>query len=172
MKRGGLELASEMTFRASYHGRRARGQRHDREVITFRLGTETYGIDIASMREIVKLRAVTEVPRTPRFLRGIITLRGTVVPIIDLRQRMGIAPVEPTRSSRILIADHGGEPFGLIVDEVNRVVRMTNEQIEASPLPGGIDSEYISGLARVDGELIVLLQLAAVVTFSPRDDAR
>jgi len=166
-----IKLASEETFLASYHGRRAKAKHHDREILTFRLGDELYGIDISCMREICKLRVVTEVPRSPAFLRGIITLRGTVVPIIDLRQRMDIPQVEPTRASRILIVDHQDEPFGLIVDAVIRVVRMVNDQIEASPIPGGIDSEYLTGLARDDGDLIVLLNLATVVTF-PLEAAR
>ncbi len=166
-----LKLASETTFLASYHGRRARAQHHDREVITFRIGPEIYGIDVPSMREISKMRPITEVPRAPAFLPGIITLRGTVVPILDLRGRMGVDSIEPTRATRILIVEHEDEPFGLIVDEVIRVVRMVNAQIEPSPLPGGIDSEFLTGLARVDGDLIVLLNLATVVTF-PLEAAR
>ena len=160
-----VQLASEETFLASYHGRRFRAKHHDREVLTFRIGPEIYGVDIEAMREISKLRPVTEVPRAPGFLPGIITLRGTVVPIIDLRMRMGLAAAEPTRASRILIVDYDGEPYGLIVDAVIRVVRMVDDQIEASPLPGGIDSEFLTGLARDEGDLIVLLNLAAVVTF-------
>lgn len=166
MSERNVQLASEETFLASYHGRRSRAKHHDREVLTFQLGPEIYGVDIGTMREISKLRPITEVPRAPAFLPGIITLRGTVVPIIDLRARMGLAPAAPTRASRILIIEHEQEPYGLIVDAVIRVVRMVNEQIETSPLPGGIDSEFITGLARDADDLIVLLNLNTVVTFS------
>lgn len=161
-------LATEDTFLAAYTDRRGRRQ-HDREVLTFQLGDEVYGLDIRSLREISRLRPLTELPRVPPFLRGIIALRGVVVPILDLRRRMRMPPRQPDargdRACRILIVDHGGEPFGLIVDRVVRVERLDNAQIESAPLPGGIASEYIAGVARAEGELIVLLELAAVVTF-------
>ncbi|HUH01738.1 MAG TPA: chemotaxis protein CheW [Kofleriaceae bacterium] len=161
-------LATEDTFLAAYTDRRGRRQR-DREVLTFQLGDEVYGLDIASLREISRLRPLTELPRVPSFLCGIIALRGVVVPILDLRRRMRMRPREASaagdRASRILIVDHQGEPFGLIVDRVVRVERLDNAQIEGAPLPGGIASEYVAGVARAEGELIVLLELAAVVSF-------
>jgi purine-binding chemotaxis protein CheW len=136
---------------------------------------------MARMREISKLRPITELPRVPRFLRGIITLRGTVVPVLDLRLRLGLperaaaaagAGRDPDRDRRILVVDHQGEPFGLIVDRVLRVVRMVDDQIESAPLPGGIESEFLAGVARVEGELIVLVALGAVVTFSLEGSSR
>jgi purine-binding chemotaxis protein CheW len=159
-------LATEDTFLAAYTDRRGRRQ-HDREVLTFRLGEEIYGLDIRSLREISRLRPITELPRVPSFLRGIIALRGVVVPVLDLRRRMGMAPQESSvlgdRAKRIV--DSQGEPFGLIVDRVVRVERLDNAQVETAPLPGGIASEYVSGVARVDDDLVVLLELAAVVGF-------
>jgi purine-binding chemotaxis protein CheW len=158
-------LATEDTFRAAYTARRG-ARHHDREVLTFRIGAEVYGIDMTSMREISKMRTITELPRVPSFLKGIITLRGQVIPILDLRLRMSMAAEAVGRNTRILVVNHGEEPFGLIVDQVQRVVRMVDSQIENAPLPGGIESDFLAGVARVDDELIVLLDLAAVVSFS------
>jgi len=163
---GGLrQLATEDTFLAAYTRRRA-GMHHDREVLTFRLGDEVYGLDLSWMREISKLRRITEVPQVPAFLLGIITLRGRVIPILDLRRRMALPTCESTPHSRILIVEHEEEPFGLIVDQVLKVVRMVENQIESAPLPGGIESDFLAGVARVDEELIVLLNLPSVVEFS------
>jgi purine-binding chemotaxis protein CheW len=165
---GRRALATEDTFLAAYNERRGRRQ-HDREVLTFRLADETYGLDIRSLREISRLRQLTELPRVPAFLRGIIALRGVVVPVLDLRRRMRMPPRESSalgdRAARILIVESQGEPFGLIVDRVVRVERLDNEQIEGAPLPGGIASEFVSGVARADDDLIVLLELSAVVSF-------
>lgn len=159
------QLATEDTFLAAYTRRRA-GQQHDREVLTFRLADEVYGLDISWMREIARLRPITEVPQVPAFLPGIVTLRGTVIPIIDLRRRLQLPAADPTALNRILIVEHDSEPFGLIVDQVLKVVRMAEQQVESAPLPGGIESEFLAGVARVEDELIVLLNLPTVVTFS------
>jgi purine-binding chemotaxis protein CheW len=158
-------LATEETFLAAYTGRRSRRQ-HDREILTFLIADERYGVDIHELREISRLVAITPLPRVPAFLLGIITLRGTVVPILDLRRRLGFPPATPTANARILIVEHRDEPIGLLVDRVVRVERMDNAQIEAAPLPGEIVSEHVSGVARTTDDLIVLLDLAAVVNFS------
>lgn len=159
------QLATEDTFLAAYTRRRA-GQKHDLEVLTFRLADEIYGLDISWMREISKLRPITEVPQVPPFLPGIVTLRGTVIPIIDLRRRLLLPAADASGYTRILIVEHQEEPFGLIVDQVLKVVRMVEQQIESAPLPGGIDSDFLAGVARVEEELIVLLNLPTVVTFA------
>ena len=160
----GPKLATEATFLAAYTGRSSRRDAHDREILTFALGDETYGVDIVHLREISKMRPPTELPRVPDYLLGIIALRGTVIPILDLRLRMGLTAAEPTRAARVLIVDHDDEPFGLLVDRVIKVERMASEQIETAP--GGVASEYVSAVARSHDELIVLLDLAAVVSFA------
>lgn len=161
---GARRLAREDTFLAAYTGRRGRRE-SDRELLTFRLGDEAYAFDMRVMREIAALREITELPRVPGFLRGIISLRGAVVPVIDLRLRMRLPPAAPTRASRILVVEHQDQRFGLIVDRVSRVVRLTHAQIEAAPLAGA-GSEFLAEVARADGELIALLDVGAVVGFS------
>jgi purine-binding chemotaxis protein CheW len=157
-------LAREESFLAAYTSRRGRREA-DREVLTFWLGTEQYGLDMSVMREIATLREITELPRVPAFLRGIISLRGAVVPIIDLRLRMGLPRVEPTRASRILVVEQGEQRFGLIVDRVAKVLRLSHAQVESTPM-AGTGSEFLAEVARADDDLIALLDAGALTRFS------
>ena len=159
-----FNIATEESFVAAQSKDRA-VREYDREVITFRLATERYGLDITTMREILHMREVTELPRVPEFLSGIVTVRGEVIPVIDLRCRLGLTRSAPTRQSRILVSSHEGESFGLIADEVYKVVRLLSTDVQPTPLPGGIASDFVAGVTRADGDLIVLLELPAVVTF-------
>jgi purine-binding chemotaxis protein CheW len=150
--------------------RRGRGKgAYQREVLTFALGDEEHGIDILRMREIIRPRPVTEVPRAPAFILGVIGVRGEVLPVLDLRQRLRKAPRPGVaRDARVLIVVKEGEAFGLLVDAVHQVVRLREEDVEPPPpLLGSGDSELIAGIARpYRDRLIILLDLDAVVTFS------
>jgi purine-binding chemotaxis protein CheW len=159
-------LATEETYLNAY-ARRRTGDRYDRELITFTVAGETYGIDIARMQEIIKLRPITEVPRVPAFVKGVVAVRGQVIPAIDLRMRLGLAPAELAPATRILVCVVDDEPHGLIVDRVASVVRLRNEQVEAAPALGaGGEVTLLSGIGRTDDKLIILLDVPAVVTFS------
>jgi len=143
-----------------------------REVLAFLLGGEEYAVDIRRIREIIKTRPVTEVPRAPAFVLGIISVRGQVIPVIELRRRLRLpAPARaPGREARVLIVTRAGEDFGLLVDEVRQVVRMRDSDIEPPPAMlggGGPEAEFISGIGRPWGErLLILLELDAVLTFA------
>ncbi len=159
-------LATEETFLNAYTRRRA-GDTYDHELITFAIANETYGIAIGSMREIIKPPPITEVPRTPKFVLGVVTVRGVVIPTIDLRARLGMNRCEMTRTSRVLIVDVRDEPHALVVDRVSSVVRFKDAEIEPPPaMGGGPETDFIQGIGRVDGELVILLDLPAVVTFA------
>jgi purine-binding chemotaxis protein CheW len=127
---------------------------------------ETYAVDILQMREIIKVPPITDVPRVPEFVRGVVTVRGDVVPVFDLRLRLGHSAHVPSRTSRILICDLDGEPYGLLVDELRSVLRLLNEQIEAPPPMGGTAVGFLAGIGRVGDDLIILLDLPAVVSFT------
>ncbi|MFH0902379.1 MAG: chemotaxis protein CheW [Pseudomonadota bacterium] len=162
----GLGLTAESTtYRHGYF--RDRSAEYQREVLAFLLGIEEHGLDILRIREILKLRAITEVPRTPSFVRGIICLRGEVMPVIDLRVRLRMPPVEPTKETRILVVSRDEEPYGLIVDAVHQVLRMRDEDVEPPPPTiGGADSEFIQGIGRpYAGRMLVLLNLDAILSF-------
>jgi len=163
-----LPFATEATYHAYRRAEgRAGGWQH--EVLAFGIGEEEYAVDIRRIREIIKLRVATEVPRAPSFILGIISVRGTIVPLIDLRQRLRLDPPlwPPGREARILIVTRAGESFGLFVDDVRQVVRMRDSDVEPPPpmLRGG-ESEFISGIGRPYGDrLLILLDLDAVLTF-------
>ena len=146
----GLVLATEATYLLRQDDRRARERRG---VLTFAVGGEVYGVEILSIREIIKLREITEVPRAPRFLLGVVTVRGLVLPVLDLRLRLKLDAPELSRSARILVVAHKGERYGLLVDEVRGVVRFADNQIEPPP-PSLSPSEapFLAGIGRYPDE--------------------
>lgn len=164
---GGREprIATEESFVAA-QTREREAIHHDREIVTFRLAGEHYGLDIRSMREIVKLAPVTEVPRVPAFVLGVVTVRGQLVPVIDLRRRLGLEVSAPARSSRMIVVLHGGEPYGLVVDEVFKVMRLRDTDIETGERASGGGGAFLAGVARPGDELVVMLDLDAVFRFS------
>lgn len=140
------------------------------QVVVFQLGDELYGAEIAVVREVGPMQRVTRVPRTPRYIEGVTNLRGRVIPVIDLRRRLGL-PVTPfTKQTRIAVAELEGGQVGMIVDSVQEVLRIPAESVEpATGLVSKLDAETISGVAKVDDRLIVLLDLAHVLQ---RDDRK
>jgi len=154
----------------SYHRRGGRQAIYQREVLAFALGPEEYGVDILRLREIIRTRPITEVPRAPAFVLGVIGVRGEVLPVLDLRQRLRLRQqrTAPARAHRVLIVKKQGEAFGLLVDEVRQVVRLRDEDIEQRPgLLGAGESEFIAGIARPRPDrLVILLELDAVLAFS------
>jgi len=163
-----LPFATEATFHAYRRAGRAGGWQ--REVLAFIIGSEEFAIDIRRIREIIKPREATEVPRAPRFVLGIISVRGTIIPLIDLRLRLRLDPSQwpPSRDARILIVNRADESFGLFVDEVRQVVRMRDSDVEPPPaMLGGPNAEFIAGIGRpYRDRLLILLELDAVLTFS------
>lgn len=130
------------------------------EFLCFRVSDEIYGINIMDIKEIIKPREVTEIPRAPLFVSGILSLRGTIIPIIDMRVRLGLTREEPTGKERIVVIRSGDSFSGLLVDEVIQVVEVQPGAVEAAPtVMDGIDRDFISGLGRTDGRLIILLNL-------------
>jgi purine-binding chemotaxis protein CheW len=141
------------------------------QVVSFKLGSEEYGVDIAQVQEINRMVAVTHVPRAPQFMEGVINLRGQLIPIIDLRTRFGMPRVEKTKSSRIVVTDIGSKRVGIIVDSVSEVIDIPIENIEDAPeMIAGIGTEYIQGVGKVADRLIIMLDLTMVITTDERRD--
>lgn len=134
------------------------------QTVVFRLDQNEFGIDIAKVREIDRLVKITRVPRVPAHVEGIINLRGQLVPVVDLRTRLGLPRATPTKAARIIVAEIGSRSIGMIVDEVREVVRIPLDQIDRSErVLEGFASEYIGALGKADGRLIVLLDLENVL---------
>jgi purine-binding chemotaxis protein CheW len=135
-----------------------------REFLSFRLGPDVYAVELARIREIVSSPPLTEVPRAARDVVGICSVRGLLVTVIDLRRRLRLAESEPTRLSRILLANTDtGEVIGLLVDEVRQVIRLSSSEIELTAnMLGGDLSDHVVGVGRPDGEFVILLDLGSV----------
>ena len=130
------------------------------QLVIFDLAEETYGVNIGSVREIIRMQEITKVPRTPDFVEGVINLRGKVIPVIDLRKRFGFTQAEATKDTRIVVVDIGGTDIGVVVDAVTEVLRLPSGAVEP---PTGVitttDSDYLLGIAKLETRLIILLDL-------------
>lgn len=130
------------------------------EFLCFRVSDEIYGINIMDIKEIIKPREVTEVPRAPNFVSGVLSLRGTIIPIIDMRVRLDLKHEEPTGKERIIVIKNNNSFSGLLVDEVIQVVQVQPDSVEAAPaVLDGIDRDFVRGLGRSDGRMIIILNL-------------
>lgn len=130
------------------------------EFLCFLLGDEEYGINIMEIKELIKPRELTEVPRAPHFVDGIISLRGVIVPVINLRKRLGLAARRLSNQERIVIVRHGESLSGLRVDAVTGVVRIADHRREATPaVLEGVDREFVAGIGRSDDRMVILLDV-------------
>lgn len=136
----------------------------EKKVIVFRLLNEEYGVDVHQVKSIERLEAITRVPRTPSFVKGVINFRGVVTPIIDLRERFGIGSGEYTESTRIIIVMLERLEVGLIVDSATDVIDIPMNAIEPPPqIVGSQEAEYLKGIAKLDQRLLILLKLNKVL---------
>lgn len=141
------------------------------QLVVFRLAGELYGVDIQQVREIIRVPEVTRVPRTPDFVEGVINLRGSVIPVLDLRKRFRLPAGEADRERRIVVVEMGEQTLGVIVDAVSEVLRLDQDRIEPpSPYIVNVDSQYITGIARLEDRLIILLDLNKVLSAGEREE--
>lgn len=143
--------------------RRAVAKEEVLQYLTFSLGDEVFAMDIRSVREIIQFSTMTIVPLMPEFVRGVINLRGAVVPVIDLKSRFGRDRAQMGKKTCVIIFDVGADgdkvELGLLVDAVSEVIEITASQIEPPPQFGTtIQREFILGLGKVDSEFIVILE--------------
>ncbi|PJA29382.1 MAG: chemotaxis protein CheW [candidate division Zixibacteria bacterium CG_4_9_14_3_um_filter_46_8] len=139
--------------------------------LTFRLADEEYGIEILRVREIIGLMDITQVPRTPHYVRGVINLRGKVIPVIDLRMKFDMNVQEDTEESCIIVVDvasaDGTVSIGVLVDAVSEVLNIRQEEIEDAPSFGsGIDVDYILGIGKIKNAVKILLNINKVLDAS------
>ena len=133
------------------------------EFLCIRVSNEIYGINIMQIKEIIKPREVTEIPRSPSFVYGIISLRGVIIPIVDMLDRLGLGHEAATGRERIVVVKHADEYTGLLVDEVIQVVRIAKDSFEAAPsVLEGINRDFVNGIGRADNRMIILLNLDTV----------
>lgn len=136
--------------------------------LSFYLSKEEYGIAILKVREIIGMVDVTPLPRTPDFVRGVINLRGKIIPVIDLRLKFGMPPADYTNETCIVVVDVGREgessvQVGCIVDTVSEVLAVDNEQFEAPPRCANASGDYIAGLGKLKDRVLILLDIDKVI---------
>lgn len=137
---------------------------NERQLILFSLGTGNYGIPIENVFEIKKMGDITVVPKAPKFIEGVINLRGNVIPVIDLRKRFGMDKVEMTKKTKTIIVEVKKRQFGLIVDAVAEVVTLNNSQIEPSlPTVSGLKAEFINGIGKLEDKLVIILDITRIL---------
>jgi purine-binding chemotaxis protein CheW len=130
------------------------------QIVVFELGEERYGLDIATVYEIIRHQPITAVPQAPAFVEGVINLRGRIIPVVDLRDRFGMAEGAITKASRIVVCEAAGTRVGLVVDGVSEVLMIAAEAIEPTPdVAAGNDAAYLRGIAKLGERLIILLDL-------------
>lgn len=137
--------------------------------LTFKLGVEEFGLEILKVQEIIKMMDITRVPRTPGFVRGVINLRGKVIPIVDLRLKFDMESRETTEKTCIIVVQvqraDGVVTMGIIVDEVSEVLDVAGEQIEPAPEFGGVvDTSFILGMGKVGDRVVTLMDVDKVLS--------
>jgi purine-binding chemotaxis protein CheW len=158
-----MELATEESY---LQGLTEQDSQDDdlRQWLTFTLGSEEYALDIGQIREIIKPREITDLPRVPDFILGIISLRGVIIPVFDLKKRLKLGKVEITPASRIIVCQYGEKSAGLVVDSLTQVVRLSSQVIEPPPaVLSGLDRDMVEGVGRDQGRMMILLDLANVL---------
>ncbi|MTI94450.1 MAG: chemotaxis protein CheW [Firmicutes bacterium] len=141
------------------------------QYVIFELADEFYGVDIHQVRGIEKPMSLTRVPNAPEFVQGVCNLRGSVIPVIDLRRRLGLSAGTETKNTRVLIVNVDKYTVGMVIDNANDVVNINPDMIEPSPaLVSGIDSEFIRGVAKINNRLLVLLDLNKILSVQEISD--
>jgi purine-binding chemotaxis protein CheW len=158
-----LELATEENYHQGF-SKEQQSVEVSRQLLTFALGNEEYALDLEHIREIIKPREVTDIPRVPEFILGIVSLRGVVIPVFDLRRRLRLEGAEASPSSRIVVCEEGDRLAGLLVDNISQVVHLPVSKIEPPPnLLSGIDRDMVEGVGRHQGRMMILLNLRSVM---------
>ena len=143
-----------------------------RELIAFRIGEQEFCVDIMAVREIRGWTPATPLPRTPGYMKGVIKLRGAVLPIVDLGARFGLTTSEPTARHVIMVARIGGRTVGLLVDAVSDIIQLTDEQVQPTPdVASDHVKTFVKGIFAIDGRMISLIELDRIVPESEAEAA-
>lgn len=133
------------------------------QLVSFKLDGDLYGLEITKVREIILITDITRIPETPDYLIGLINLRSTVIPVIDLRIRFGLPTVARSDDSRIMVLQANGSTVGILVDAVSEVLRIRHDQIVPPPSAiAELSRDYLNGLVNLDNHLLILLDIGKV----------
>ena len=140
-------------------------------LVTFRLGSGEYAIDIMQAKEIIKMEKITLIPNAPDFVEGVINLRGNIIPIIDLKKRFNLEEIEGDKNTGIIIVKIEDVDMGIIIDSISKVVSISNSDIQPPPpMLSGIGQKYIKGVGKLEDKLLVVLDLEKLFTTDDDDE--
>ncbi len=136
-----------------------------KQLISFTVGEVEYGMELLRVKEVIRVGAITRMPRAPVFLKGVINLRGEIIPVIDLGERFGLPPRANSETTRLIVAEIGEKSVGLLVDGVSHVMRIALDEIDSEPVwRDWLTRTFVSGVARVDDRLVVLLDMDGLLS--------
>ncbi|GAB1430884.1 chemotaxis protein CheW [Ignavibacteria bacterium] len=141
------------------------------QLVSFTIGNEEFGVDILKVQEINRMTAITRVPNAPEHVEGVINLRGKIIPIIDLRKRLGVDCNDHDKNTRIIVVELVGKVLGFIVDSVSEVRRIPVSITERPPaMIAGIRGDYITSIAKLEDRLLILLDLEKILSADEQEE--
>jgi purine-binding chemotaxis protein CheW len=164
-----MNMMTEGALVARHEAARQQGARHDvtpaGEFLTFRLGAEEYGIDILKVQEIRSYEQPTRIANAPAFIKGVINLRGVIVPIVDLRLKLGCDTAEYNGFTVVIVLNVKGRVVGSVVDSVSDVLELAADSIQAAPeMSSAVDTSFITGIASVHERMLILMDIEALMS--------
>lgn len=139
------------------------------QLVSFNIGREEFGVDILKVQEINRMITITKIPNSPEFVEGVINLRGRVIPVVDLRIRLGLNKIEYGKNTRIIVVEIESKTIGFIVDSVSEVLRIPKSVTEPPPMVvAGIKSDYITAIGKLEDRLLILLDLEKILAFDEK----
>jgi purine-binding chemotaxis protein CheW len=141
------------------------------QLVSFKIGDAEFGVDILRVQEINKMMELTVVPNTPPFVEGVVNLRGRIIPVLNLRARLGLEVKEYDSETRIIVVELIDKTIGFIVDEVKEVLRIPKSITEQPPeIVSGVDSEYITAIGKLEDRLLILLDLTKILSNDEQEE--
>ena len=166
-----MSNAIDLQDREAAHSLPGETDGSSRQIVGFRLDQEEYGIEITKIQEIILMGEITRVPQVPDYIEGLINLRGSVIPIIDLRKRFELPAKPYTDETRTIVVNIENKTIGVIVDAVTQVIRVANEHVEpAPPTVAAMGKEHIAGLAKLEDRLLILLKIDRLLDPEPSEN--
>jgi purine-binding chemotaxis protein CheW len=159
--RGGWRSMEELMEEA----RTSEGSREVRQLISFAVGAEEYGLELLRVKEVIRMRQITWLPKAPSFVRGIINLRGDVIPIVDLRERFGLAARDHTAMTRVIVVEVEGRMVGMVVDSASQVVRVPTDQFDPPPpIMGEANRGLITAIGKIGDRLVIMIDVDRILS--------
>jgi len=144
------------------------------QLVIFKIGNEEFGVNIHQVKEIVRLIPITPIPRAPEFIEGVVNLRGQILAVMDLAKRLELPSRPRSEKTRIIVVEIEDNTVGMIVDEVTEVLRLPLEKIEKTPqiVESEIEQKYIKGVGKLDERLLIIIDLANVLSLEEKEEIK